>query len=121
MSATLLLSMPGSTLSFPVTLWASPRSLPKAAARVLRAFAASRGVSVKAIEWRDEAWTDMLRNKSQEGIEVVEETPADHPGSWTLESNFKIAPATDALVQQVRDRGGAIGWYRLLQWSSRNA
>jgi hypothetical protein len=59
----------------------------------------------------DEAWADFRRTMEQAGIDVLPEAPEpDYQGSWALESDFHIRSATAALIAQVVDCGGHLGW-----------
>lgn len=60
-----------------------------------------------------EARADFEREMAMAGIEIVEEIPDDASGSYALESEIDIVPATAALIEQVKGLGGAKGWSRV--------
>ena len=64
-------------------------------------------------ETADAAWADMVDGMSRAGVSVVDEFETDDRGDYpdqTLASNFKIVPATAALLALVEAHGGAIAW-----------
>lgn len=60
----------------------------------------------------DAAWAHFLAEMTANGIEVVQEVPDDPAdyGSTTLESDYEVSAATEALVKEVQERGGNIAW-----------
>jgi hypothetical protein len=60
----------------------------------------------------DIAWADMERTMSAAGVNMLDdyEDSSEQLSSWSRPSHFKTWPATQALLDDVATRGGAIGW-----------
>jgi len=62
----------------------------------------------------DEAWQDFLARMKIANVEVVMELQTDAGGfpepDQTLASDYRIIAATQALLDQVEQQGGAIAW-----------
>lgn len=60
----------------------------------------------------DDAWGNMVSEMVAAWIEVVDHASDDMDGK-TLASNFRIKPATAALIEDVQDNGGDILWQEI--------
>jgi hypothetical protein len=61
----------------------------------------------------DEAWHDMLITFQNANIELLEDDEEEpDEGSWTRLSGLRTLPATAAMLELVRDEGGACTWGR---------
>jgi hypothetical protein len=63
-------------------------------------------------ETEDMAWTDFVRQMENANILIVSwgGEPPDDGSAWTRGHDYRVRPATAALLAQVEAEGGNIGW-----------
>lgn len=61
----------------------------------------------------DEAWSNFVTEMaSSPGVVILGENEdiPDEPCNWVRESDYTIRPATEALIDLVKERGGNVAW-----------
>jgi hypothetical protein len=60
----------------------------------------------------EQAWNSFVELMAENHTVIVEdgEEHPDGPEAWVEASDYKIRPATAALIEQVKERGGNVAW-----------